>query len=267
MTKERILTVRPAPEKVSGVILDWAGTSVDYGCFAPVNAFEQIFVQRGIHPTDEEVRAPMGQAKRDHICIMLEGERLGNLWKEQFGREWTQTDVDEMYEVYEDILFASLKDFCDVKPGVLDTVDALRARNIKIGSTTGYTPEMMQIVAAEAKAAGYEPDTYVTPADVGYGRPYPFMLFENMRRLELLNVAEIIKVGDTLSDIAEGKNAGTYSVGVVEGSSELGLRQDEFDALSPEEQKKIHETITKRYFDAGADAVIIEVRDLVTLLT
>ena len=264
---ERIVTVRPVPDKVSGVILDWAGTSVDYGCFAPVNAFEQIFVQRGIQPTDEEVRAPMGQAKRDHICIMLEGKRLGTLWKEQFGREWTQADVDEMYEVYEGILFASLKDFCDVKPGVLDTVDFLRrCSGIKIGSTTGYTPEMMQIVAAEAKAAGYAPDTYVTPADVGYGRPYPFMLFENMRRLELMDVAEIVKVGDTLSDIAEGKNAGVYSIGVVEGSSEVGLRQDEFDALSPEEQNKIHETITRRYLAAGADAVIIEVRDLITLL-
>ncbi|MCL2402856.1 MAG: phosphonoacetaldehyde hydrolase [Coriobacteriia bacterium] len=266
MTKERVVAVRPVPEKISGIILDWAGTTVDYGCFAPVNAFQQIFIQRGIHPTDEEVRAPMGQAKRDHICIMLEGERLSGLWREKFGRDWTQEDVDEMYAIYEDILFASLRDFCEVKPGVLEVVEYLRRRNIKIGSTTGYTPEMMKVVAAEAKVAGYAPDAYVTPEDVGYGRPYPYMLFENMRKLELLTVAEIIKVGDTLSDIAECKNAGVYAIGVVEGSSEMALRQEEFEALSSEKQDNLRKTITKRYLDAGADAVIIEMRDLVALI-
>ena len=49
------------------VIFDWAGTTVDYGCFAPVNAFALAFQKFGITPTVEEIRAPMGMLKRDHI--------------------------------------------------------------------------------------------------------------------------------------------------------------------------------------------------------
>ena len=45
------------------VIFDWAGTTVDYGCFAPVQAFVEVFKHYGIEPTMEEVREPMGDAE------------------------------------------------------------------------------------------------------------------------------------------------------------------------------------------------------------
>ena len=53
------------------VIFDWAGTTVDYGCFAPVNAFEKAFNAFDIYPTMEEIREPMGLLKIDHIRTML----------------------------------------------------------------------------------------------------------------------------------------------------------------------------------------------------
>ena len=46
------------------VIFDWAGTTVDYGCFAPVNAFALAFQKFGVTPTVEEIRAPHGDAQR-----------------------------------------------------------------------------------------------------------------------------------------------------------------------------------------------------------
>jgi len=266
MNGKRIVKMRSAPEKISGVILDWAGTTVDYGSFAPVNAFEQIFTRRSIEPTSAEVRGPMGTAKREHIHTMLSGERLSELWKERHGREWDECDIDELYATYEDILFETLGDFYELKSGVVETVATLRERGIKIGSTTGYTPAMMQVVAAGALSLGYAPDTVVSPADVGYGRPWPYMIFENMRRLELDSVTEMLKVGDTISDIAESKNAGIYAVGVVEGSSEMGLRQEEYEALSLDERDKLCAQVSMRYFDAGADAVILELRDLLNLI-
>lgn len=59
-------------KKWEAVIFDWAGTTVDYGCFAPVQAFVEVFRHFGIEPTMEEVREPMGMLKRDHIRAMLE---------------------------------------------------------------------------------------------------------------------------------------------------------------------------------------------------
>ena len=39
-------------KKISGVIMDWAGTAVDYGCFAPLNAFLKVFSEeKGIDIT------------------------------------------------------------------------------------------------------------------------------------------------------------------------------------------------------------------------
>ena len=48
---------------VEAVIFDWAGTTVDYGCFAPVQAFVEVFKHFGIEPTMQEVREPMGDAE------------------------------------------------------------------------------------------------------------------------------------------------------------------------------------------------------------
>ena len=48
----------------------------------------------------------------------------------------------------------------------------------------------------------------------------------------------VLKVGDTISDIKEGKNAGVWSAGIVVGSSEMGLTQEEYEALSPEEKEE-----------------------------
>ena len=37
--------------RIEAVIFDWAGTTVDYGCFAPVEALRQAFREVGIDPT------------------------------------------------------------------------------------------------------------------------------------------------------------------------------------------------------------------------
>ena len=67
--------------KIEAVIFDWAGTTVDFGCFAPVNVFIEIFKEVGIEVTMEEARLPMGMLKWDHIKTMLQMERISNLWR------------------------------------------------------------------------------------------------------------------------------------------------------------------------------------------
>lgn len=74
--------------KYEGIIFDWAGTTVDYGCMAPVRAFDEAFKSFGIEPTMEEIRKPMGMLKIDHVRTMLKMERINNLWKEKYNRDW-----------------------------------------------------------------------------------------------------------------------------------------------------------------------------------
>lgn len=90
-----------------------------------------------------------------------------------------------------------------------------------------------------AEKNGYAPDFWITPDSTGgIGRPYPYMIFRNMEALKSASVAEVMKVGDTVSDIREGKNAGAFTVGVIEGSSEMALTEAEYDALSEAKKRK-----------------------------
>ncbi|MDI9470043.1 MAG: phosphonoacetaldehyde hydrolase [Bacillota bacterium] len=253
--------------KISAVIFDWAGTTVDYGSFAPIDAFMKAFKRHGIEPTLDEVRQPMGLAKREHVRSMLATQRLSLEWLRIHGRAFSEEDVEAIYRESERQLLALLPRYAEPKPHVVETIQELRAGGIKIGSTTGYTAQMMEIVLPEAARAGYSPDACFTPdATEQLGRPWPFMIFANMKKLRILSVAEVLKVGDTIADIKEGQNAGVVTVGVLEGSSLMGLTEEEYQALSPSERDEARAGVRALYQAHGADHVINNMSELPALI-
>lgn len=250
--------------RLEAVIFDWAGTTVDFGCMAPVQAFIEGFKKFGIVPTMEEVREPMGMLKIDHIRTMLAMPRIKACWEEIHGNAPTDEDAKKIFEGFEANLFAVLDQNADVKPGVVEAVHTLRENGVKIGSTTGYTDKMMDIIVPIAKEQGYEPDCMYTPDSTSQkGRPYPYMIFKNMETLGVDHVQSVLKVGDTTSDIKEGKNAGVWSAGIVVGSSEMGLTLDEYNALSEEEKQERAKKVEEKYKVAGADFVFQTIEDVV----
>lgn len=249
--------------KTKLIIFDWAGTTVDYGCFAPVNAFKLAFEKVGITPTLEEIRKPMGMLKRDHIKSMLEEERISKLWQEQNSCPPGQRAIDEIYRHFEASLMDSLSEYTKPKKDALVMVEWLRSHGIFIGSTTGYTDSMMEVVVRGAESEGYSPDYWVSPDSVGgLGRPFPYMIFENMRKFYIDSVNSVIKVGDTISDIKEGKNAGVTTLGVLEGSSLLGLSDAEYHTLSEIDRENLLKDAKKKYLSAGADGVLLNLTEL-----
>ena len=252
---------------VEAVIFGWAGTTVDYGCFAPVQAFIETFKAAGVEPTIEETREPMGMLKIDHIRTMLKMDRIAAEWERVHGATPCEDDVHALYEPYEQRLLSILHNFAEPKPHVLDAVAQLRAADVRIGSTTGYNDKMMAIVVPAAREAGYEPDFIITPGAVGgHGRPYPYMMFRNIDAPGVTDARRVAKAGDTVSDIREGKNAGCISIGVIEGSSEMAMAQDEFEALGTDEQAAARERVGSVFRAAGADAVIDTFAELPALL-
>ena len=145
-------------QEISAVIFDWAGTTVDFGCMAPVRAFVEVFKEFGVEPTMEEVREPMGMLKIDHIRTMLNMPRIRQCWLEIYGKEPEEEDAQKMYAIFEEKLLSILHLYADPKPGVLKAVEELRACGLKIGSTTGYNDKMMELVVPAAKEKGYEQD-------------------------------------------------------------------------------------------------------------
>lgn len=241
---------------IEAVIFDWAGTTIDYGCFAPLDVFIKVFQNKGIDVTPEEAREPMGLLKWQHIREMCNNERIANLWKDTFGHFPTDEDVDALYADFEPILFSILPNYCTPIPGAIELVEKLRDRGIKIGSTTGYTKEMMNIVAPEAQMQGYTPDSIVTSDDVPDGRPYPWMCYKNAMNLGVYPMKHIIKVGDTISDIQEGVNAGCWTVGVLKGSSSLGLKEEEVQALPADVLAQKISEVAEKFIEAGAHYVV-----------
>ena len=111
--------------KIEGIIFDWAGTTVDFGCMAPVRAFMDSFAANGVTVTEEETRKPMGMLKRDHIRTMLSMDRIGEAWKDANGSAWAEEDVEKVYSHFEPELLSTLANYSKVKPGVIETVAGL----------------------------------------------------------------------------------------------------------------------------------------------
>ncbi len=249
-------------EGVKAVIFDWAGTTVDYGCFAPVATFIDVFRKKGIDITENEVRKPMGLPKIDHIKALCSMDRIVSAWQEMFGTKPSEKAIKALYDNFESLLFSILPSYATPIPGVIKLVAGLRERGIAIGSTTGYTKQMITIVSQEAKEYGYAPDCIVTPDDVPAGRPDPFMCFMNAAKLGIYPLKSIVKVGDTISDIQEGVNAGIWSVGIIKGGSELGLKSEQVLKMNSSELSRRMNDVRERFYAAGAHYVIDDITKL-----
>jgi phosphonoacetaldehyde hydrolase len=247
---------------VQAVIFDWAGTTIDYGCFAPVAAFVEAFKNKDIAITVEEARIPMGLPKRDHISEIFQMERVASIWQEKYGKLADEADIDNMYVDFETMLLSTLKEYATPIPGAIEVVEQLRVQHIKIGSTTGYTSGMMNIIVPEAERQGYAPDMLVTPDMVDAGRPYPWMCYLNAMRLGVYPMHEMVKVGDTVSDMREAINAGVWAVGVIKGGNELGMNEAEIAACPPDKLAEKMRTVRKRFEAAGAHYVIESIHQL-----
>ncbi len=182
---------------IAAVIFDWAGTIVDFGCFAPAVSIVETFAQRRVTLTLPEARGPMGLEKREHLRRLLEEEDIRRQWKEATGADPHPWDADALYEELEPRLVEAVKRHSAVIPGAKNLVDELRSWGIRIGSTTGYLRPIMDIVTEEASRQGFLADAVVCPSDVPAGRPWPWMCFLNAISLGVCPPRRLVKIGDS----------------------------------------------------------------------
>ena len=248
---------------IKAVILDWAGTTVDYGSRAPTQVFVEIFRRRGIEIAVAEARGPMGSAKRDHIAAVAGLPRIAARWRELYGHEPSDRDVQAIYDEFLPLQKETLaRTGAEVIPGVPQAIAELRRRGIKIGSTTGYTRELMEVVAPIAARGGYSPDVIVCSDEVSAGRPAPWMNFRAAELLGAYPLQEVIVVDDTPVGIVAGRNAGAYTVAVSQSGNALGLSADEVAALPTLELQQRIAEIEEQLLAVGADAVLRSLADL-----
>jgi phosphonoacetaldehyde hydrolase len=238
--------------RLVAAIVDWAGTIVDFGSRAPAGAFVELYRRHGVTVTTPEARGPMGMGKRDHVAALGRLDSVARQWTERHGRAMTDDDVEALYREFIPLQIACLPDYADVIPGAVPALAAWRARGLRIGSTTGYSREMVDICAAAARRQGLEVDCIVCASDVSAGRPAPWMALQAAARLGAYPMRAVVKIGDTFADIDEGLNAGMWTIGISGTGNELGLSATEVAALDPEAYAAAVEPIEQRMLAAGA---------------
>lgn len=251
-------------KRINAVILDWAGTTVDFGSFAPTQIFVEAFRQAfGITITLEEARVPMGLGKWQHIEALGKLPSVDARWREKLGRAMNNDDIDAIYAAFMPLQIAKVVDFAAPIEGVLETISALRHEGIKIGSCSGYPRAVMEKLVPAAAQLGYMPDYWVATDDLAAGgRPGPWMALENVIKLGINAVAHCIKVDDAVPGIAEGLNAGMWSVGVAVSGNEFGASWEEYQRLSPREISDRRELAAGKLYAAGAHYVIDTLTEL-----
>ncbi|HRY15486.1 MAG: phosphonoacetaldehyde hydrolase [Candidatus Competibacteraceae bacterium] len=247
---------------IQAVILDWAGTTVDFGSLAPVAAFTRLFAAQGIDLNLDEARGPMGTEKREHIRRLCELPRIAAAWRELHGATPDEATIDRLYEEFVPIQVDAIRDSAQLIPRCREVVTALRGRGIRIGANTGYNREMLDALAAAADQQGYRPESSVCATEVPRGRPFPHMSLQNAIELEVENVQACIKVDDTTPGIEEGLNAGMWTIAVAISGNEVGLSQPDWETLSPSEQQQRRYAAYSRLRTSGVHYVIDSIADL-----
>jgi phosphonoacetaldehyde hydrolase len=238
--------------KLRAMILDWAGTLVDYGSRAPVAALQRVFAGADVPVTVAETRESMGVAKKAHIRSILGIERVRAAWTSKHGAEPSEADVDRLYAEFVPNQIQVLADHSELIPGVAEAVRRMRRRGLEIGTTTGYNRAMLDYLLERAAEQGFTPTCALCPDDAGAGRPLPWMCFLAAIRLEVYPMAALVKIGDTAADIEEGRNAGMWTIGITRTGNEIGLTEEEWARVADADRERMLRDAERNLLDAGA---------------
>jgi phosphonoacetaldehyde hydrolase len=247
---------------LKAVVLDWAGTAVDYGSFAPTAVFLRLFEAHGVTISADDARSGMGLMKKDHLRTIMARPAVSAAWRAAQHEPASDDDIERLFEQFVPMQLSVVKEYAQPIPGLLKSISDVRQRGMKVGTTTGYIRSMMSELAPEAARYGYSPDCVVCPDDVPAGRPYPWMCYQNAAQLGVYPMPAMVKVGDTLPDVDEGLNAGMWMVALALTGNLLGLSEQEVAALSPVELAAARERISATLYRAGAHLVIDGIWDL-----
>ena len=253
---------------VGYVMLDCSGTTMDRYVDAPAIVFVEVFRKYGLEITMPEAREPMGLRKDLHIKAITEIASVRERFAARFGRAPNQGDVDAMFADFVPTQLALLRagSYHDLLPGVADVVKGLQQQGIKLGVTTGFTRDMLDLLLAGAAGQGFVPDTACAGDEVEMPRPTPYMVIKNLERMGVYNLVNAmrrtVKVDDTVSGAGEGAPL-CWRVGVSKWSNYVADSWDAVRAMSPDElAAREANSKQKLVRESGAHYVIDDLRDL-----
>ena len=189
-----------------------AGTTVRDQNYVSL-ALQKALNNQGFEISLEQINPLMGYEKPLAIRMLLEKTKPKvETISEELVEEIHTDFVSEMLHFYQ-----TSQEIVPL-PQVEETFDTLRSLGIKIGLNTGFSRSIAQTIVDRLEWSD-KIDGLVASDEVPHGRPYPYMIQKLMAQMQINDVREVAKVGDTEVDVNEGINAGCpYVIGVTTGA-------------------------------------------------
>lgn len=208
------------PKNFEFVLFDMIGTTIkdsNKGESLVLDCFYNSFYSNGYHINYELINQQRGKSKKDAIRNILIDSNL-------------KTDlIDKIYSDFIESLNTSLSYFQEVKGAHL-LFSQLKQKGIKIGLGSGLPMAFIGKIIKQLEWQTGWFDYIGSSEELGKGRPDPIMIFDSMEKLMINDKAKVLKIGDTVVDIQEGKNAGVVTASVLTGTQ----KRDELEKFNPD---------------------------------
>jgi phosphonoacetaldehyde hydrolase len=198
---------------IKAVLFDVVGTTVLESDPELINnCFQSAFLQNSITVAKSDILRVRGKDKREAIeNILTSANNAISL-------------TDQILEDFKKNVTAQIANFKE-HPEFAGVMRHLRNHKIKVGIGSGLPSAVFDILYEHLNWRTYNFDFVGVFENFKVGRPDPVMILR-MCENERLMPGEILKVGDTVSDVLEGKNAKAPTAIILSGtqSEELLLQ-------------------------------------------
>lgn len=206
--------------EINYILFDLIGTTIQdthNGESLVLDCFFESFRQNGLSIDFDRINRQRGKTKRDAIENLLADEKINPGLPEK------------IYSDFIGLLKKSITHFKEVK-SASTVFRYLKEKNIKIGLGSGLPKDFLVAIIRQTGWDINQFDYIGSSDELGKGRPDPAMIFDSMNKLKIGDPSKILKVGDTIADIQEGKNAGVLTAAVLTGTQ----KKDELLACHPD---------------------------------
>jgi len=209
-------------------VLDMAGTTINDNGLVQQAAINSMFNILSVSVTKRDADLVMGIPKNIAFETLCNNAEIS-------ADEYT---INQLVKYFNDELNSlySNSENISLMPFAMELFQAMHNSNTRIYLNTGFERSVATTIV---KTLNLETviDGYIGSDEVEKGRPNPDMIFKAMERANITNALEVMKVGDTVSDLYEGYSAGCrYNIAVLSGAQN-------FDELSSSPHTHIFENL------------------------